>query len=194
MGSGQCNSERIMADIYGSQNNILLQTRLADAINKDDFKAKCDSLGQIWGNSVPGLHTWFQRKRASFFIESAIISAHGNPGIESPFYTNGLQLKRRLQKNKLVESNFEKRWIQKITCYKSGWRNLTERKLEQSKVWANIILLKNIKLLLLIPRLVINEERSAELKESTYSINTHHLLWTPTKSQKMLFQKLHLGQ
>ena len=48
-----------MADIYGSQNNILLQTRLADAINKDDFKAKCDSLGQIWGNSVPGLHTWF---------------------------------------------------------------------------------------------------------------------------------------
>ena len=71
--------------------------------------AKCDSLGQIWGNSVPGLHTWFQRKRASFFIESAIISARGNAGIESPFYTNGLQLKRRLQKNKLVESNIEKK-------------------------------------------------------------------------------------
>ena len=70
---------------------------------------KCDSLGQIWGNSVPGLHTWFQRKRASFFIESAIISTRGNAGIESPFYTNGLQLKRRLQKNKLVESNIEKK-------------------------------------------------------------------------------------
>ena len=109
MGSGQCNSERIMADIYGSQNNVLLQTRLAESINKDDFMAKCDSLGQIWGNSVPGLHTWFQRKRASFFIESAIISARGNAGIESPFFTNGLQLKRRLQKNKLVESNIEKK-------------------------------------------------------------------------------------
>ena len=34
---------------------------------------------------------------------------------------------------------------------------------------------------------VINGGRSAELKELTYSINTHHLLWTPTKSQKMLF-------
>ena len=71
MGSGWCNSERIMADIYESQNNVLLQTGLGDAINKDDFMAKCESLGQIWGNSVPGLHTWFKRKKASFFIEFA---------------------------------------------------------------------------------------------------------------------------
>ena len=48
-----------MADIYGSQNNVLLQTGVADAINKDDFMAKYDLLGQIWSNSVPGLHTWF---------------------------------------------------------------------------------------------------------------------------------------
>ena len=43
------------------------------------------------------------------------------------------------------------------------------------------------------PATGINGGRSAELKELTYSINTHHLLSAPTKSQKMLFKKLHLG-
>ena len=96
--------------------------------------------------------------------------------------------KTQTSENKISwEQHWWKRWIQKITCYKSGWRNLTERKLEQSKVWGNIILLKNIKLLLLIPQLGIKGGRSTELKELTYSINTHHLLLAPTKSQKMLF-------
>ena len=54
MGSGHCNSDIIMADIYGSQNNVLLQTGLTDAINEDDFMTKCDSLGQICDNIVPG--------------------------------------------------------------------------------------------------------------------------------------------
>ena len=59
MGSRQCNSDRIMADIYGSQNSVLLQTGLADVINEDDFMTKYDSLGQIWDNLVPGFHRWF---------------------------------------------------------------------------------------------------------------------------------------
>ena len=108
MSSGQCNSERILAVIYGRQNNVLLQTGQADAINEDDFMAKCDSLDQIWDNLVPGFHRCLQRKRASFFIESAILSARENAGIESLYYTNELELKHRLQKNKLVESNIQK--------------------------------------------------------------------------------------
>ena len=46
MGAGQCNSDRIKAEIYGSQNNVLLQTGIADHINKDGFMAKFESLCQ----------------------------------------------------------------------------------------------------------------------------------------------------
>ena len=46
MGAGQRNSDRIKAEIYGSQNNVLLQTGIADAINKDGFMAKFESLCQ----------------------------------------------------------------------------------------------------------------------------------------------------
>ena len=46
MGAGQRNSDRIKAEIYGSQNNVLLQAGIADAINKDGFMAKFESLCQ----------------------------------------------------------------------------------------------------------------------------------------------------
>ena len=52
---------RIMADIYGSQNEILLQNGLADAENVDDFKARLDSLQPAWDNIVPGFHHWFKQ-------------------------------------------------------------------------------------------------------------------------------------
>ena len=108
MGAGQHNSDRIMADINGYQNDVLLQTGLADAINEDDFMAKCESLGHIWDNLVPEFNRWFKRKRGSLFIESAILSARENAGIEGRFYTHGLELKHRPQKKKLVEGNIEK--------------------------------------------------------------------------------------
>ena len=189
MGTGQRNSNRIMVDIYVCQNDALLQIGQADAINEDDFMTKCESLGQIQ-DLVPGFHRWFKRKRASLFFESAVLSARESAGVEGRFYTNGLELNHRLQKKKLVEGNMEKE-VNSVNNMLQEWmeerketniRTLTERKLEQSKVWANIVLLKNIKLLLLIPQLRINGGRSAELKEFTYSVNTHHLLSTPTKS------------
>ena len=34
----------IMADIYGSQNEVFLQNGMADTENVDDFKARLDSL------------------------------------------------------------------------------------------------------------------------------------------------------
>ena len=37
----------IMADIYGSQNEVLLQNGMADAENVDDFKARLDSLQPV---------------------------------------------------------------------------------------------------------------------------------------------------
>ena len=37
----------IMADIYGSQNEVLLQNGMTDAENVDDFKARLDSLQPV---------------------------------------------------------------------------------------------------------------------------------------------------
>ena len=52
---------RIMADIYGSQNEILLQNGLVDAENVDDFKARLDSLQPVLDNIVPDFHYWFKQ-------------------------------------------------------------------------------------------------------------------------------------
>ena len=174
MGSRQCNSDRIMADIYGTQNNILFQTGLADAINEHDFMAKSDSLGQIWDYLFPGFQRRFWMKRVPLFIEYAILSARENACIESQFYTNGLELKHRLPKKKLVESNIDKTVDLKNNMLQK-WMEEFNRD-EIRAVLADICFLKNIKLLLLIPRIRINGGRTAELKGLTYSINTHHLL------------------
>ena len=48
-----------MAHIYGSQNEVLLQEGVADAIDKDDFKAKLASLKLAWEVIAPGFHCWF---------------------------------------------------------------------------------------------------------------------------------------
>ena len=51
---------KIMVDIYGSQNEVLLPEGLADAIYKDDFKAKLASSKPAWEVIAPGFHFWFQ--------------------------------------------------------------------------------------------------------------------------------------
>ena len=100
MCAGQRNSDRIKAEIYGSQNNVLFQTGLADAINKDDFMANLNHYARHKTTKdiidVVGCHRWFKRKRASLFIESVILSSRKNAGIEGQFYTKGLKLKHRL--------------------------------------------------------------------------------------------------
>ena len=50
---------RILADIYGSQNDILLQSRLADADDEDDFNIKLSSVKDIWEDIAPGFWDWF---------------------------------------------------------------------------------------------------------------------------------------
>ena len=45
-----------MANIYGSQNKVLFQEGLADAIDKDDFKAKLASFKPACEVIAPGFH------------------------------------------------------------------------------------------------------------------------------------------
>jgi len=92
-----------MADIYGSQSDVLLQSGLADAEDEQDFDVKLDSLKSVWDKAVPGFHEWFRKNRAQQFKESLIMSARKCLGIEGRFYTNGLELKHKLQKKRLRE-------------------------------------------------------------------------------------------
>ena len=77
-----------MADIYFSQNEVLLQEGLADAVDKDDFKANLVSL-------KPALifHCWFEDNRSEIFIEYLVFTAR-----EKCFSTYTLEAKHRLQK------------------------------------------------------------------------------------------------
>ena len=45
--SNASDQQRIVADIYGSQNKVLLQDRLADVIDSVDFQAKLSSLKPV---------------------------------------------------------------------------------------------------------------------------------------------------
>ena len=45
-----------MADIYDSQNEVLLQEGLGGSIDKDDLKAKLASLKPAWEVIAPGFH------------------------------------------------------------------------------------------------------------------------------------------
>ena len=103
-----------MADIYGTQNSLLLENGLADAQNEEDFNVKLASLQAVWDNIVPGFHHWFKKCRSD----------------SKRFTTNGLELKHRLQKKVLTEdevprqivsvSESLKKWIE--TYFKEARR------------------------------------------------------------------------
>ena len=78
------NRDRIMADIHGSQRDILLESGLVDFYDKADFNVKLFLLAHIWDNLVPGFHKWFSINRKVLFCESVILSARQEQGIEAP--------------------------------------------------------------------------------------------------------------
>ena len=51
---------KIMPCIYNSQNEVLLQERLADTIDNNYFKAKLASLKPAWKVIAPEFHCWFK--------------------------------------------------------------------------------------------------------------------------------------
>ena len=103
LGINDKDHSRIMADIYGSQNEILLQNGLADVENADDFKARLDSLQLLWDSIVPGFHHWFKQWRSEMFIKCLILKATERHGTSGRFTTDGLELKHCLKKNMIAE-------------------------------------------------------------------------------------------
>ena len=105
-----------MAGIYGSQNKVLLQEGLADAIDKDDFKAKLASLKPAWEVIGPGFHCWFQDNRSKIFIECLVLAAREKHCITQRFSTNALEAKHRLQKKTLNEEKNPKELVAVTEC------------------------------------------------------------------------------
>lgn len=54
-----------MADIYGSQSDVLLQTELADAEDEDDFEVKLDSLKIVWEKNSPWFSGLVSKKKST---------------------------------------------------------------------------------------------------------------------------------
>ena len=105
-----------MADIYGPQNEVLLQEGLGDAIDKDDFKAKLASFKHAWEVIAPGFHCWFQDNRSEIFIECLVLAAREKHSITQRFSTNALEAKHRLQKKTLNEEEVPKEIVSVTEC------------------------------------------------------------------------------
>ena len=92
LGVNDKDRSRIMTDIYGSQNEILLQNGLAEWI-------------------VPGFHHWFKQWRSEMFIECLVLSDRECHGISGRFASNGLELKHHLQKKMIDEDKVPQKII-----------------------------------------------------------------------------------
>ena len=103
LGTKMHDSSRILSDIYGTQSDILLQNGLADAYDDDDFNTKLTSLEEIWNSISPGFHKWFVKNRSQMFLDCLTFTARRNLNIQERYYTNGLEIKHKLQKKKISE-------------------------------------------------------------------------------------------
>ena len=109
-----------MTGIYSSQVNSILQSGLADAMDEEDFQVKLDSLRESWDNLVPGFHEWFQKNREKLFCNCLISAAREKLEMKGRFYTNGLELKHKLQKKQMAEENIYKE-VAVVTAKLQNW-------------------------------------------------------------------------
>jgi len=122
MGCNEKTQKRIMADIYGCQDQLLLENGLADADDPQDFDVKLASLKDVWERVAPGFHQWFAKHRSEQFKTCLVQSAREELGLDGRFYTNGLELKHKLQKKRLRESEVP-REVAKVTATLEDWTN-----------------------------------------------------------------------
>ena len=71
--ASKTSKDRIMTDIYGSQIDSILQSGLADVMDKEGFQVKLDYLKESWDNLVPGCHEWFQKNCEKLFCNCLIM-------------------------------------------------------------------------------------------------------------------------
>ena len=121
-----CCSEKdrrgILSDIYGTQNDLLLQNGLADAEDALDFQVKLCSLKEPWEEIAPGFYDYFVKNHSKNFLDCLALSARKELGIEGRYYSNGLELKHKLQKKKLREAEIPKE-VTRVSETLLAWAN-----------------------------------------------------------------------
>ena len=83
----------------------MLEFGLTDAVDADDLHVKLLSLKDVWDELVPDFHAWFLKRRLTTFNECLVLSVREEKGISGRYYSNGLELKHRLQKKKLNDND-----------------------------------------------------------------------------------------
>uniref|UniRef100_A0A7M5X2F9 Uncharacterized protein n=1 Tax=Clytia hemisphaerica TaxID=252671 RepID=A0A7M5X2F9_9CNID len=102
------NPERIMADIYGSQQDIIFKEGLADAVDSNDLSARIENLRPTWENLAPGFTDWFRKNRVEKFNECLVIEARDAHGITKRYTTNALENQHRIERKELKEDQIPK--------------------------------------------------------------------------------------
>jgi len=121
LGCNQKTQSKILADIYGCQNEVLLQDGLADADDEDDYDAKLKSFKAVWDDLVPRFHAWFDKNRSKLFKDCLTVSPRQALGIEGRVTTNGLELKHT-PKKKIKEEDIPKE-VSAVTNVLNAWVN-----------------------------------------------------------------------
>ena len=128
-----------MADIYGLQNEVLLQSGLADAEDESDFDAKLESLRATWEDLVPGFHRWFTCNRSRIFKEFSFSQSERNAVFRVNSTPTGLSLSTSYRRNGLKKKTSPKKSQQwQIPC-KSGMI-IMSMKAGHCVVWVSIVL------------------------------------------------------
>ena len=106
---------------------IAWQTQMTQRTSKLNWQL---SLETVWESLVPGFHRWFTKHRSEQFKNCLVLSARKNLGIAGRFYTNGLELKHRLQKKRLREDEIPEE-VANVTSMLEKWT--TEFYLEEER-------------------------------------------------------------
>ncbi|XP_057295907.1 uncharacterized protein LOC130624337 [Hydractinia symbiolongicarpus] len=123
--------DRVMADIYVTQNENVLEFGLADAEDENDLLVKLESLESTWESLVPSFYTWFKKCRFEGFVECLVLSARESKGIKGRYYSNGLELKHRLLKRNLVTTIVELKLEKFPSTLKNGLLKTSSMKLTE---------------------------------------------------------------
>ena len=91
---------KVMMDVYGSQDVYIFNPGLADADDDDDLQLQLQHLEESWEKDIPWFGTWFRKHQLKYFQACLTMSARESLGISGRFYNNNLENHHRLQKKK----------------------------------------------------------------------------------------------
>lgn len=131
LGANKQDTSRILADIYGSQNEVLYENGLADSVDAQELSEKVGNLRTIWESLVPGFHSWFMSKRVSIFEECLAFEARQKLNGQSRFYTNALENKHKMQKKALFDAGISKEVVT-VSRELYNWGEEYQRESERS--------------------------------------------------------------